>query len=74
LSCEENIEECAPAESAAPGRFFNRFETLPIFVDDQYFTRIDCERGKPVIVCLEPKRDEFMNYYIEQLIGQKLGM
>lgn len=67
-------DQLAVAESAAPGRFFNRFETLPIFVDDQGFTRIDRERGKPVIVCLEPKRDEFMKYYIEQLISQRLGM
>jgi purine nucleosidase len=67
-------DQLAVAESAAPGRFFNRFETLPILVDDQGFTRIDRERGKPVIVCLEPKRDEFMNYYIGRLIGQKLGM
>jgi purine nucleosidase len=67
-------DQLAVAESAAPGRFFNRFETLRIFVDDQGFTRIDRERGKPVIVCLDPKRDEFMKYYIEQLIGQKLGM
>jgi hypothetical protein len=27
---------------------------------NQGYTRIDRERGKPVIVCLEPKRDEFM--------------
>jgi inosine-uridine nucleoside N-ribohydrolase len=67
-------DQLAVAESAAPGRFFNRQETLPIFVDDQGFTRIDRERGKPVIVCLEPKRDEFMKYYIGQLISQKLGM
>jgi inosine-uridine nucleoside N-ribohydrolase len=67
-------DQLAVAESAAPGRFFNRMETLPIFVDDQGFTRIDRERGKPVIVCLEPKRDEFMKYYIEQLISQKLGI
>jgi purine nucleosidase len=67
-------DQLAVAESAAPGRFFNRFETLPIFVDDQGFTRIDRERGKPVTVCLEPKRDEFMKYYIERLIGQKLGI
>src|SRR5262245_32906949 len=67
-------DQLAVAESAAPGRFFNRLETLPIFVDDQGFTRIDRERGKPVIVCLEPKRDEFIKYYIEQLISQRLGM
>jgi purine nucleosidase len=67
-------DQLAVAEAAAPGKFFNRIETLPIFVDDQGFTRIDRERGKPVLVCLEPKRDEFMKYYIDQLIGQKLGM
>ncbi len=67
-------DQLAVAESASPGRFFNRLETVPLFVDDQGFTRIDPERGKPVIVCLEPKRDEFMKYYIGQLISQKLGM
>jgi inosine-uridine nucleoside N-ribohydrolase len=67
-------DQLAVAETAAPGRFFNKLETLPIVVDDQGFTRIDRERGKPVTVCLEPKRDEFMKYYIGELIGQKLGM
>ncbi len=67
-------DQLAVAETAAPGKFFDKLETLPLFVDDQGYTRIDRERGKPVTVCLEPKRDEFMKYYIGQLISQKLGM
>jgi inosine-uridine nucleoside N-ribohydrolase len=67
-------DQLAVAESAAPGRFFNKLETLSIYVDDQGFTRIDPKRGKPVTVCLEPKRDEFMKYYIGELISQKLGV
>ncbi len=55
------------AETAAPGKFFNRRETLPLIVDDQGYTLIDPERGKPVTVCLDPKRDEFMKSYLYQL-------
>jgi hypothetical protein len=34
---------------------------------------VDRERGKTVRVCLEPKRDEFMHYYLDQLTSQRLG-
>jgi hypothetical protein len=64
----------AVAEYAAPSRFFNRLDTLPIFVGDQDLTRIDLERGKSLIVCFETKRDQFMKYSIMQLISQKFGM
>jgi inosine-uridine nucleoside N-ribohydrolase len=67
-------DQLAVAETASPGTFFGRKETLPIIVDEQGFTRIDRERGKPVTVCLEPKRDEFMKFYVGQLISQRLGM
>src|SRR5262245_10668179 len=67
-------DQLAVAETASPRAFFNRIETLPLRVDDAGFTRIDRERGKPVTVCLEPKRDEFMDYYLGQLVGQRLGM
>ena len=66
-------DQLAVAETASPGAFFGRQETLPLTVDDQGFTRIDRERGKPVTVCLEPKRDAFMKYYLDELTGQRLG-
>jgi len=67
-------DQLAVAETASPDTFFGKKETLPILVDDKGYTRIDRERGKPVVVCLEPKRDEFMKFYIGQLVGQRLGM
>ena len=67
-------DQLAVAETAAPGRFSGKVETLPIWVDDKGFTRVDSQKGKPVAVCLQPKRDEFMQYYLGELIGQRLGM
>lgn len=67
-------DQLAVAETASPSTFFGKKETLPIIVDAEGYTRIDRERGKPVTVCLEPKRDEFMKYYIGELIHQRLGM
>lgn len=67
-------DQLAVAEAASPSTFFGRQETLPIVVDAEGYTRIDRERGKPVVVCLEPRRDEFMRYYIGELIHQRLGM
>jgi hypothetical protein len=63
----------AVAETASPGAFFSRRETLPLVVDSEGFTRINRERGKPLTVCLEPKRDEFMNYYLDELTNQRRG-
>jgi inosine-uridine nucleoside N-ribohydrolase len=57
-------DQLAVAEAAQPGAFFGRRETLPLIVDEQGYTRIDRERGKPVVVCLEPRRDEFMKYFL----------
>ena len=67
-------DQLAVAEAAAPGRFSGKVETLPIWVDDKGFTRVDSKKGKPVAVCLEPKRDAFMQYYLGELVGQRLGM
>jgi len=67
-------DQLAVAETASPASFFGKQEVLPLVVDDEGYTRIDRERGKPVKVCLEPKRDEFMKYYIGELISQRLGM
>lgn len=66
-------DQLAVAEAASPGAFFAKQETLLLRVDDEGNTRIDPERGKAVRVCLEPKRDEFMRYYLGQLTGQRLG-
>jgi inosine-uridine nucleoside N-ribohydrolase len=67
-------DQLAVAEAASPATFFGKQEVLPLIVDAEGYTRIDRERGKPVTVCLEPKRDEFMKYYIGELIQQRLGM
>jgi inosine-uridine nucleoside N-ribohydrolase len=66
-------DQLAVAETASPATFFSKQETLPLLVDDQGFTRIDREHGKPVIICLEPKREEFMKYYLDELTRQRLG-
>jgi purine nucleosidase len=66
-------DQLAVAETARPASFFVRQETLPLVVDEEGYTRVDRERGKPVTVCLEPKRDEFMRYYLHQLTSQQLG-
>ena len=67
-------DQLAVAETAAPGRFSGKVETLPLWVDDKGFTRVDSNQGKPVAVCLQPKRDAFMQYYLGELVGQQLGM
>ncbi len=66
-------DQLAAAETASPGTFFGKQEKLPISVDGKGFTRVDRAKGKPVVVCLEPKRDEFMRYYIGTLTRQRLG-
>jgi purine nucleosidase len=60
-------DQLAVAETARPGVFFGKREVLPIVVDDKGFTKIDQDKGKPITVCLEPKRDAFMKYYLNVL-------
>lgn len=60
-------DQLAVVEAARPGEFFNKKENLPIVVDDKGYTRIDKEVGKNAIVCLEPKRDTFMEHYLSVL-------
>jgi inosine-uridine nucleoside N-ribohydrolase len=60
-------DQLAVAEAALPGVLFGRRETVPLSVDDKGFTRVDRNRGKPVVVCLDPKRDEFMDFYLRTL-------
>jgi len=62
-------DQLAIAEAAEPGAFFDRLPTVPLVVDAEGFTRIDAERGKPVQVALEPRRDAFMEHYLGRLIG-----
>ena len=57
----------ALAEAQHPGRFFGRCEQMPVRVDAEGYTRVDSTRGRPVTVCLEPKRGEFMTHYLTQL-------
>ncbi|HEY2561916.1 MAG TPA: nucleoside hydrolase [Caldimonas sp.] len=60
-------DQLALAEAQEPGRFFNRCEAMPIRVDGDGYTRVDRAAGHPVTVCLEPKRDAFMQHFIAQL-------
>jgi purine nucleosidase len=61
-------DQLAVAEAADPGKFFGKCDPVPIFVDDKGFTRVEPARGKPVGVCLEPRRNDFMKYYIDTLL------
>jgi purine nucleosidase len=60
-------DQLAVAETARPGEFFGHCDPLRLRVDDQGFTRIDEAQGRVTTVCFEPKRDAFMNYYLEGL-------
>jgi inosine-uridine nucleoside N-ribohydrolase len=66
-------DQLAVVEAAAPGAFFGKKQTLSIKVDDKGFTRVDARAGKPVDVCFEPKRDDFMKHYIAKLMGRPSG-
>jgi purine nucleosidase len=60
-------DQLALAETQEPGRFFARCEPMPLRVDRDGYTRVDRAAGHPVTVCLEPKRDAFMQHFIAQL-------
>jgi inosine-uridine nucleoside N-ribohydrolase len=62
-------DQLAIAEAQEPGRFFGRCDQMRLRVDAQGYTRIDAN-GRPVAVCLEPKRDEFMAHFIAQLAAK----
>lgn len=64
-------DQMAVAEALRPGEFFNRCEALPIRVDDQGYTRVDRDRGKATTVCLEPKRDAFVGFYLDGLLAMR---
>jgi inosine-uridine nucleoside N-ribohydrolase len=61
-------DQLAVAETARTGAFFGKVEELPLVVDDQGFTRVEAEKGKKVVVCLEPRRDAFMEFYLAGLM------
>jgi inosine-uridine nucleoside N-ribohydrolase len=61
-------DQMAVAEALQPGEFFGRCASMPLRVDDKGFTRVDPGAGKPVSVCLEPKRDAFMKFYVDGLL------
>jgi len=60
-------DQLALAETQEPGRFFARCAPLPLRVDASGYTRVDAAAGRPVRVCLEPKRNDFMAHFIAQL-------
>jgi purine nucleosidase len=63
-------DQLALAEAQHPGRFFGRCAPMPLRVDLNGYTRVDAAGGRPVTVCLEPKRGEFMAHFLAQLALQ----
>jgi inosine-uridine nucleoside N-ribohydrolase len=61
-------DQLAIGDTLRPEEFFGRCPSMPIRVDEKGFTRVDAAKGKPVNVCLEPKRDAFMTFYIDGLL------
>jgi inosine-uridine nucleoside N-ribohydrolase len=59
-------DQLAMAEAQHPGRFFGRTPVMALQVDESGYTRAN-PAGRPVTVCLEPKRDEFMKHFLAQL-------
>jgi len=66
-------DQLAIAETIRPGAFFGRKDTLSIVVDDKGYTQVDSARGKPATVCFDPKRDEFMEFYLDGLMAADGG-
>jgi inosine-uridine nucleoside N-ribohydrolase len=64
-------DQLALAEAQEPARFFNRCEPMPLRVDAAGYVRVDLAAGRRVAVCLEPKRDAFMQHFIAQLSTSK---
>jgi purine nucleosidase len=60
-------DQMAVAETVRPGAFFGTCAPLSLIVDGEGYTRVNAERGKPTGVCREPKRDAFMQFYLEGL-------
>lgn len=60
-------DQLAVVEAQAPGQYFGRCAPMPLRVDEAGFTRVDSAGGRPVTVCLEPKRDAFMKHFLGQI-------
>lgn len=60
-------DQLALAEAQHPGRFFGECSPRPIRVDGEGYTRVDKANARPVTVCLQPKRNEFMTHFLAQL-------
>jgi inosine-uridine nucleoside N-ribohydrolase len=67
-------DQLAVVEAEFPGDYFGSIPTVPLVVDEKGFTRPNPERGKPVRVALEPKRDAFMDHYLGRLLSQSLNL
>jgi purine nucleosidase len=64
-------DQMAVAEALRPGEFFGRCPATPIRIDDKGFMKTDPAAGKMVNICLEPRRDAFMSFYINGLLMAK---
>jgi inosine-uridine nucleoside N-ribohydrolase len=60
-------DQMALAEAQQPGRFFAHCDAMPLRVDAEGYTRVDKTAGRPVAVCLEPKRNDFMTHFLAQV-------
>jgi inosine-uridine nucleoside N-ribohydrolase len=63
-------DQLALAEAQQPGRFFGRCDPLPVRVDGEGYTRVDPAKGRPISVCLEPKRQDFMAHFLSQVAAK----
>ena len=60
-------DQMALAEAQQPGRFFAHCDAMPLRVDAEGYTRVDKPAGRPVGVCLEPRRNDFMTHFLAQI-------
>jgi inosine-uridine nucleoside N-ribohydrolase len=63
-------DQLALAEAQEPGRFFGRCDPMPLRVDADGYVRVDGAGGRSIAVCLEPKRNAFMQHFIAQLAAR----
>ena len=62
-------DQMAVAETLRPNTFFGRCPSMKMTIDDEGFMKLGA--GQPVAVCLEPRRDAFMQFYIDGLLQAK---
>ena len=66
-------DQMAVAETLRPGAFFSRCESMPIRVDEQGYTRRRTRQrrqSRTTVLPGEPKRDEFMKFYLDGLLDE----